>query len=88
MKKFKIPVTWMVWDKVEVEADTLEDAIKWVKDNIDEIPLGTEPEYVEDSYRIDGDDGFCSNQDLIKYLKECWNLSGELDGEEIEDVTI
>lgn len=27
MKKFKIPVEWSVWDKVEVEAETIEEAI-------------------------------------------------------------
>lgn len=46
MKKFSIPVTWQVWDKVEVEVETIEEAIKYVKNNIDEIPLGTEPEYM------------------------------------------
>ena len=32
MKKFSIPVTWSVWDKIEVEAETIEDAIRYVKD--------------------------------------------------------
>lgn len=40
MKKFNIPVTWEVWDVVEVEAETLEEAIKYVKENLDTIPLG------------------------------------------------
>lgn len=31
MKKFSIPVTWQVWDKVEVEAETIEEAIEYVK---------------------------------------------------------
>ena len=58
MKKFSIPVTWQVWDKVEVEAETIEEAIKYVKNNIDEIPLGTEPEYIDGTYKIDdGKDG-------------------------------
>ena len=39
MKKFSIPVTWSVWDKIEVEAETIEDAIRYVKEHIDEIPL-------------------------------------------------
>lgn len=34
MKKFSIPVTWQVWDKVEVEVETIEEAIKYVPSNI------------------------------------------------------
>ena len=35
MEKFSIPVTWQVWDKVEVKAETIEEAIEYVKNNID-----------------------------------------------------
>ncbi len=85
MKKFSIPVTWEVWDKIEVEAETIEEAIKYVKENIDEIPLGTEPEYIDGSYRIDdGEDGSATIEETVHYLKEYWNLSGGIDGEEID----
>lgn len=85
MKKFSIPVTWAVWDKIEIEAETLEEAIRYVKDNIDEIPLGTEPEYIDGSYRIDdGQNGEADIEETIHYLKKYWNLSGGIDGEEIE----
>lgn len=84
MKKFSIPVTWEVWDKVEVEAETLEEAIQYVKDNIDTIPLGTEPEYIDGSYKIeDGNNGEASIEETVKHLKEYWNLRGGIDGEEI-----
>ena len=84
MKKFSIPVTWQVWDKVEVEAESIEDAVKYVKENIETIPLGTEPEYIDGSYQIDdGADGQESIEDTVKYLKEYWNLSGGIDGEDI-----
>lgn len=73
MKKFNIPVTWCVYDKVEIEAETLEDAIKYVKEHIEEIPLGTEPEYIDGSYSIDdGNDGMSSIDDTVKYIKEYW----------------
>lgn len=85
MKKFSIPVTWEVWDKVEVEAETIEEAIQYVKDNLDTIPLGTEPEYIDGSYKIDdGENGEATVKETIHYLKEYWNLSGGIDGEEIE----
>lgn len=81
MKKFSIPVTWEVWDKVEVEAETIEEAIQYVKDNLDTIPLGTEPEYIDGSYRIDdGDNGQATIKETIKFLKYYWNLSGGIDG--------
>ena len=80
-KKFFIPVTWQVWDKVEVKADSIEEAVEWLKENIDLVPIGIEPEYVDDSYRIDdGQDGEATVEETVKYLKECWNLSGGIDG--------
>lgn len=59
-----------------------------MKDNIDTIPLGTEPEYIDGSYHIDdGDNGENSVEETVKYLKQYWNLSGDIDGEEIEPST-
>lgn len=84
MKKFSIPVTWEVWDKIEVEAETIEEAIQYVKDNLDTIPLGSEPEYIDGSYKIeDGNNGESDIEETVDYLKEYWNLSGGIDGEEI-----
>lgn len=71
MKKFSIPVNWEVWDKVEVEAETIEEAIQWLKDHIDEIPLGTEPEYIDGSYKIeDGQNGEASIEEAQIRNKE------------------
>jgi len=85
LKKFSIPVTWEVWDKIDVNAYSIEEAIKYVKDNIDTIPLGTEPEYIDGSYKMDdGENGEASVDEAVKFLKEYWNLSGGIDGEEIE----
>lgn len=84
MKKFSIPVTWEVWDKIEVEAETIEEAIQYVKDNLDTIPLGSEPEYIDGSYKIeDGNNGESDIEETVCYLKEYWNLGGGIDGEEI-----
>lgn len=84
MKKFSIPVTWEVWDKIEVEAETIEDAIRYVKENIDTIPLGTEPEYIDGSYKIDdGYNGEATIEETVHFLKEYWNLSGDIDGKDI-----
>ena len=63
---------------------TIEEAIEYVKNNINEIPLGTEPEYIDGTYKIDdGKDGEKSIEETVKYLRKYWNLSGGIDGEEI-----
>ena len=86
MKRFSIPVIWKVWDKVEVVAETIEQAVQYVKEHIDEIPLGTEPEYIDGSHQIDdGNNGEATVEETIKYLKEFWDLSGGIDGEDIEE---
>lgn len=56
-KVFRIPVEWKVYDIVEVRANSLEEAIQLFLDNDQNIPLGTAPEYAEDSYQISCDSG-------------------------------
>ena len=52
----KIPVEYKVWGTVEVEADSLEEALKYAKANKDELELPYYTEYIEDSYVIAADD--------------------------------
>ena len=51
---FKIPVTYKVFEFVYVEAETLDEAIDFVKEHPDEIEILKEPEYVDDTLEIDG----------------------------------
>lgn len=51
-KVFPIPVTWEVSDLIRVQADSLEEAYEWAQEHSEEIPLGTEPGYVDGSYKI------------------------------------
>ena len=77
-RKYYIPVSWEVWDKVEIQAESLEDAVKYVKENIDDIPLGTEPEYIDGSYKIeDGENGEASIEDTIEYIRDFWYAGNE-----------
>jgi hypothetical protein len=55
LKKYIIPVQWMVSDEIEVEAYSLEEAIEIAK----RMPL-TRGEYVDDSFEI--------NEDLLLML--------------------
>ena len=69
---FKIPVEWAVCDIISIEAETLEEAIGIVLKTKDEIPLGTEPEYIDGSYKIEGEDEFGerTEEEFIKSLAE------------------
>ena len=51
---FKIPVEWTVCDFVNIEAETLVEAVGIVLDTMDDIPLGTDPNYLDGSYQIEG----------------------------------
>lgn len=51
---FKIPVTYKVFEFAYVEAETLDEAINFVKEHPDEIEILKEPEYVDDTLEIDG----------------------------------
>lgn len=69
-KGFLIPVSWMVSDFVRVQADTLDEAIDWMLKHHDEVPLGTEPEYIDASYEV--------NSEVAEiYLDEAVNYSSE-----------
>lgn len=56
MKKFRLPVTWSVSSFVEINAETIEDAIKKFNNNVDKISLPVESEYVPDSFCLTSDD--------------------------------
>ena len=74
-KDFIIPVTWSVFDKVKVQANSLEEAYNYVKDNMDTIPLGDNEEYVDGSYDITGDIDECviyqDTKDIICLEFDC-----------------
>ncbi len=57
-KVFSIPVEWVVTENIEVKANSLEEAVRFVVDNYDEIPCGEDASFVDGTYRITGDDDF------------------------------
>ena len=52
MKKWKIPVTREVCGYVYVDADTLVEAMETARDDEGVIPLPTESDYVDGSWRL------------------------------------
>lgn len=50
-KTFKIPVEWSVYATVEIEAESLEEAVKIFDKTEDEIPLPTDNDYIDGSFK-------------------------------------
>ena len=52
MAKFKLPVVWEVYGTIEVEAETIEDAVAYFDENSDFIPLPKETHYIDGSFDL------------------------------------
>lgn len=61
MSKIKLPVSWEVSGFIEVEADSIEEAMDYFYENSDFIPLPTKSEYVDGSFAL-----ACSDLEYIK----------------------
>ena len=55
MVKFYLPITYKVSGVVEIEADTIEDAVEYFRIHPDEISLPYETEFINGSITLDGD---------------------------------
>lgn len=80
-KIFSIPVEWTVWSKIQVEATSIEEALEKVRN--DDLPLPTDPEYIDGTFKIAGEDEYNNDEDLIGYLKDIYDLSGGISGEDL-----
>lgn len=56
MKSWSIPVTWEVYGRVVIEANTLEEAMEKARDDEGVIPLPNENDYVDGSWRVTEED--------------------------------
>jgi hypothetical protein len=54
--KIKLPVTWQVCGWIEVEADSLEEAIDNFNPNEHELPKNDEASYVDGSFELTDSD--------------------------------
>ena len=53
MKTYRVPVVYQMYGHVEIEATSIEDAIKLVENGHGDQPLPTDADYVEGSFEID-----------------------------------
>lgn len=63
--KIKLPVTWEVCGLVEIEANSIEEAVEYFNQNSSDIELPENPEYVDGSFVLSDDD-----PDYIKYFQK------------------
>lgn len=64
---FRLPVEWSVYGYAEIEATCLEEALKKFFKEKEDIPLDTNPEYIDGTYMLSGEDEYGNN---IENLKE------------------
>jgi len=66
-KEFKIPVEWAMYGVVTIEAETLDEAIKFVEDDVEGIPL-PQGDYIDGSWQVNGDKNFIQvlNKEKLK----------------------
>ena len=69
-KVFSIPVEWVVTETLDIKADSLKEAIEFINDHTDEIPLGDEPAYIDGTYKISADeDGDMDTEKIARNLE-------------------
>lgn len=71
-KEFKIPVSWEVSDFVKVQADTLEEALEYMEEHEDEIPIDmSDAEYIDGSYQYGSyEESALYNEDIMEEEEE------------------
>lgn len=54
--KIKLPVTWEAFGIVEIEANSIEEAVNYFNENSDYINMPKNSEYVDGSFRLSEND--------------------------------
>ena len=69
--EYRVPVTYRVFGHVFVEAKDKKDLVKKLKDArfVENMPLATDDEYIEDSYEIDFEGEFSDKNECF-YLED------------------
>ena len=55
MKTYLVPVVYSMYGRIEIDAESAEDAIMIAENSIDELPLPQDADYLEDSFEIDSE---------------------------------
>lgn len=76
MKTWKIPVCWTMMGTVEVDANTLDEAIEIAKDDVGIIPIPDDGTFMDGTWEVD-----CTD---ISYLRE-WYNGNQMDDSDGDD---
>lgn len=70
-KVFKLPVEWSVFGTIEIEAESLEDALKIFCKTENETGLPKESDYIEDSFQLSTESSpFTDIKETAKELRD------------------
>ena len=75
--EYIIPVEWAVYSTIKISGTNiknLQDAIDWAEDNLEDIPLSTENEYIDGSYKLDTDN--------IVYAQNYQHIGDDIDADD------
>ncbi len=73
---YSIPVEWVVTENLQVRADSLREAVKFICDNADEFPTSRDAEYIDGTYRITGDEDWSGDVEKITENLELYGYTG------------
>lgn len=62
---YLIPVSWEVYSTIRIKANNLQDALEKAEAHIEEIPCGTNTEYIDGSYKLDKDGDLIMAQEFF-----------------------
>lgn len=62
---YLIPVSWEVYSTIRIKANNLRDALEKAETHIEEIPCGTNTEYIDGSYKLDRDGDLIMAQEFF-----------------------
>lgn len=72
-KAFKLPVEWAVFGKIEIEAESLEDALRIFCETEDEIGLPTDNDYIDGSFKLATESSpYVNIEETAKELRDCY----------------
>lgn len=72
-KVFKLPVEWAVFGKIEIEAESLEDALRIFCETEDEIGLPTDNDYIDGSFKLATESSpYVNIEETAKELRDCY----------------
>ena len=75
-QEFVIGVSWEVQSTITIKANSREEALKYAEEHLDDIPLPTENDYIDGSFKVEMD------PDLVNTYGKCGSVELEVPDKE------